>query len=387
MPRIYLDNAATSFPKPEAVYRAVDRYQRELGSAVGRGSSRAGLEVQRIVERCRNRAARLLGAAGAERVIFTANGTDSLNLALHGLLREGDRVLTTVWEHNSVWRPLADLRERLGLVVNVIPPGQGLVDLDAFRDALRTGCRLVVLTHASNVTGEILPVAELARMAHEAGALVLVDAAQTAGHEPVSLSDLGADLIATPGHKGLLGPLGTGLLILGEGIETQLRPMRQGGTGTSSESDRQPETLPERYESGNLNAPGIVGLEAALDWREQHSREGEFETRDLRLAFSRFIASLRGLPGLVVHRRTGAQPGVDLVSLSSPRVAPQVLAALLEEHFGIETRAGLHCAPRAHQELGTFDQGGTVRFSAGQFTTTDHLDTALAALAQITAAM
>ncbi|SFJ31549.1 aminotransferase class V-fold PLP-dependent enzyme [Planctomicrobium piriforme] len=380
-PRIYLDHAATSFPKPEAVALAMVRYLNDYGSAPGRSATRVGLEVQRVIDRCRQRLAALFGASRPEQVIFTLNGTDSLNLAIHGSLKPGDRVVTTVWEHNSVLRPLHHLQSTQQITVDIVPPnGQGQTDLDAFAESLKTPARLVVLNHASNVTGVIQPVAEMARIAREAGALVLLDAAQTAGHVPVSLTELGVDLIACPGHKGLLGPLGTGVLVLAPGIEKELQPVRQGGTGTASESAHQPATLPDRYESGNLNAPGIFGLEAALATSEKTLSDGVPD-----LLIRQFISGLQQLPGVIVYFPEAHRVGV--VSASFDRIAPQVLATLLDEHFGIETRAGLHCAPRAHAALGTLEEGGTVRFSLGHTTTAEELDLTLEALAEIAAAM
>lgn len=422
--RIYLDNAATSFPKPEPVHAAVDRYQRELGNAVGRGATRNGAEVQRIVDRCRLRAARLFGVSRPEQVIFTFNGTDALNLAIHGLLRENDHVVTTVWEHNSVLRPLKSLEQTHQVsTVHVHGDGSGGIDLEQFAASLSERTRLVILTHASNVTGVLQPVAECVALAKQHGALVLLDAAQTAGHVPISLEDSGIDLIACPGHKGLLGPLGTGLLVIRSGLESELHPIRQGGTGTVSESDTQPESLPDRYESGNHNAPGLVGLEAALNWIEEqggvtaapaspgsepasesHSLEGETSDRGEDGADSQrhgsqsrgtlesslireLITGLRELPGVTVHYADEEIPRVGVVSISMDRVEPQVLASLLDDHFRIETRAGLHCAPRAHEELGTRSAGGTVRFSTGPFTTGEEIDQTLEALGQIAASL
>lgn len=386
--RIYLDNAATSFPKPEAVYAEMELYHRQLGTAVGRGATRLGGQVQRVIDRCRLRAARLFGVNHPRQVIFTFNGTDALNLAIHGLLRDGDRVITSVWEHNSVLRPLRTLQDRQNVTVDCIrDDGAGSVDLGQYEKSLKRSARLVVITHASNVTGVVQPVQEMARLAHAAGALVLVDAAQTAGHLDVSFENLGADLIACPGHKGLLGPLGTGLLAIAPGVERHLEPIRQGGTGTVSESDRQPESLPERYESGNHNAPGLFGLEAALAWREERNGEPGTATRDEQDRLRQWISSLCELPGIRVHCAAEELPRVGVVSISFERLAPQIAAALLDEHFSIETRAGLHCAPLAHTALGTLTGGGTVRFSPGPFTTDEDLDNALEALSQIAAAM
>lgn len=381
--RIYLDNAATSYPKPPSVWDAVDRYQRELGTAVGRGSTRAGQEVQRIIDRCRGQVARHFGVSRPEQVLFANSGTDALNMALFGLLREGDRVITTPWEHNSVLRPLAALAQQRDVQTATLRSDEsGGIDLESLEQALRTPARLLVITHASNVTGVVQPVQEVTRMARAAGVTVLLDAAQTAGHLPVDLKELGVDLIACPGHKGLMGPLGTGLLMVREESISSLEPFRYGGTGTSSESPDQPRTLPDRFEAGNLNAPGLVGLAAAMDWHA-----GQSEERASRSVMPSLIKGLQEIPGLKCHLAENHLPRVDVISLSIPRVAPQVVATLLDEHFGIECRAGLHCAPLAHQELGTLEEGGTVRLSPGLFTTEEEIDQTLEAFAQVTAAM
>ena len=263
--RIYLDNAATSFPKPESVYAAMDDYNRRNGAAIGRGAYRAAIDATAIVQRCRRKIADLLGAEGPERILFTFNGTDSLNLALHGVLQAGDHVITSVVDHNSVLRPLSELRRKLGVeVTHVGANPAGKVDPLDFKRALRPNTKLIALIHASNVTGTIQPIAAVGQIAREAGVLFLVDAAQTAGHLPIDLRNLPVDILAAPGHKGLLGPLGTGVLYVRPGIEQRLASFRQGGTGTRSEDDMQPESLPDKYESGNHNAPGLAGLEAAV---------------------------------------------------------------------------------------------------------------------------
>ncbi|HEY2251687.1 MAG TPA: aminotransferase class V-fold PLP-dependent enzyme, partial [Planctomycetaceae bacterium] len=207
--RIYLDNAATSFPKPESVYAAMDDYNRRNGAAIGRGAYRAAIEATAIIQRCRKKIAELLGAESPERILFTFNCTDSLNLALHGVVQPGDHIITSAIEHNSVLRPLSELRRKLGVEVTHIPADvTGLVDPAEFKRALRPNTKLISLVHASNVTGTIQPIADVGQIAREAGALFLVDAAQTAGHVPIDLRDLPVDILAGPGHKGLLGPLG-----------------------------------------------------------------------------------------------------------------------------------------------------------------------------------
>ncbi len=377
-PRIPLDNAATSFPKPDAVYAAVDDFNRRLGAAAGRGGYAAAGEAAEIVARCRRNVARLLNAEGPEQIVFTFNGTDSLNLALHGLLRPGDHVVTTAAEHNSVLRPLRTLAAS-GVETTVIDcDAAGRVDPAAVRTALRPTTRLVAVTHASNVTGAIQPVAEIAADAKAAGAFMLLDAAQTAGHLPINLRTLPVDLLACPGHKGLLGPLGTGLLYLRPGIENHLRPLRQGGTGTSSDDDRQPDALPEKYESGNLNLPGLAGLEAATRWLLDRG-VASLCRHEMDLT-ERLLDGLRPLPGMTVFGPDPADDRVGVVSIVAEHFPPHDLAAVLAAEFGIEARAGLHCAPLLHRRLGTADRGGTLRFSFGAFTTAEQIDAALAAL-------
>jgi cysteine desulfurase family protein len=385
-PRIYLDNAATSWPKPAAVYDAVDDYNRNLGVAVGRGAFQQAIQVQGIVDRCRKSSADLLGAESWDRIVFTFNGTDSLNLALHGLLSAGDHVVTSDVEHNSVLRPLQDLKRRAGVETTFVSADRETrIDPATVRAALRPNTKLVAITHASNVTGTIQPIADIAEVAREAGVLFLVDAAQSAGHLPIDLKNLPVDLLACPGHKGLLGPLGTGLLYVRPGVEQQLQSVRQGGTGSNSEDDRQPETLPDKYESGNHNAPGLCGLEAALAWIEERGVESiRAHERELT---SRLLDGLARIERLHIHGPHDAEKQIGVVSVTIPGFEPQVLASILDESFGIQTRAGLHCAPGAHRGIGTLEGGGSVRFSVGPFTTTDEIDAAVTGLTELSGAL
>lgn len=383
--RIYLDNAATSFPKPDSVYAAVDHYNRNVGAAVGRGAYGEAIEAQRVVDRCRKRAADLFGAVDVDHVIFTFNGTDSLNLALHGTIQTGDRVVTSEIEHNSVLRPLRELKDRQNVEVAHVPAdSEGHVDVDRFRDAIRPGTKVVTLMHASNVSGTLQPIADIGELARKAGAIFIVDAAQTAGHIPIDLSQLSVDVLCCPGHKGLLGPLGTGLVILGNGIKDRLNSFRQGGTGSVSEQDRQPSTLPDKYESGNHNAPGLFGLEAALAWLEERGIDA-IRSHEKEMT-SRLLEGLSEIDGLAVHGTGNRDDRVGVVSITLRDYEPQVFASILDESFHIQTRAGLHCAPGAHRNLGTFDGGGTVRLSVGPFTTTDEIDAAVSALREIAGA-
>lgn len=360
----------------------MERYHRELGVAVGRGAYRRSTETQAEVHRCRQRAARLFNAERPESVVFTFNGTDSLNLAIHGLLQAGDHVISTVVEHNSVIRPLREL-ERDGLIsVTIVPVNaQGVIDPDDIRHALRPNTRLIALTHASNVTGAIQPVVEVGRIAREVGVLFLIDAAQSVGHLPIDVRALNADLLACPGHKGLLGPLGTGLLYIRPGVEQFLRCTRQGGTGTRSEEEFQPDHLPDKYEPGNHNAPGLFGLSAALEWLLAQPADAG---RDHELLLTRqLIAGLGGIANISIHGPATAEDRVGVVSLSIPNTEPQVFATLLDDMAQIEVRAGLHCAPGAHRALGTFQHGGTVRLSIGRFTAPHEIDIAIETLRQI----
>jgi cysteine desulfurase/selenocysteine lyase len=379
--RIYLDNAATSFPKPAAVYEAVDRAQREVGAAEGRSATRAAMGVHRVVERCRQRAARLLGAESPQRIVFTFNATDSLNLALYGLLRPGDHVVTSSIEHNSVLRPLRHLADRGITVTYVAADCEGRVDADDVRRSLQQNTRLVALLHASNVTGAIQPIDDVGEIARSAGALFLVDSAQTAGHLPIDVSRSPVDLFACAGHKGLLGPLGTGILYVRPGVEEHLQSVRQGGTGTDSENDHQPDRVPDKYEAGNHNVPGLFGLEAALDWLEKRSVT-EVGRRERQLT-TRLLNGLGGLPRLRIYGPRSIESRVGVVSVTVEGMDPHELAAVLDETFGIETRAGLHCAPGAHRCLGTLEAGGTLRLSPSAFTTEDEIDATASALREI----
>jgi cysteine desulfurase / selenocysteine lyase len=381
--RVYLDNAATSWPKPEEVYDAVLRYMRENGAAAGRGAYRSAVEAARLVTAARQQAAAAIGADDPRRVAFASNGTDALNLALHGILRPGDHVVTTDAEHNSVLRPLAFLRAHRDIdVTYVAVDGTGRVDPADIRRAVRPSTRLLAILHASNVTGAIQPLDDVLRVAREHELLTLIDAAQTAGHLPIDVERRGIDLLATSGHKGLLGPLGTGLLYVGPRAEPLLKAMRQGGTGSVSDQEDQPETLPDRLESGNLNVPGLAGLERGLAFlRAQGGKVREHE-----LALTRgLLDRLRELPPWQVLGPDEPEERVGVVSLRLPGYDPQDLAAILDAEYGVEARSGLHCAPRIHRHLGTVGEGGTLRLSVGPLTQAADVDAALLALADLAA--
>jgi len=379
MPRIYLDNAATSWPKPAAVYDAADHYQREVGTAAGRGAYQSAQQAQRIVTATRSACARLLGIGDSQQLVFTSNGTAALNLAIHGLLNRGDHVVTTVCEHNSVLRPLQIQAERNDVKITYVGcDAAGYVDSFAIAEAISPDTRLVAITHASNVTGAIQPVAEIIKVAHKAGAYVLLDAAQTAGCVPLDVAALDVDLLACGGHKGLLGPLGTGLLYIRPGLEKKLRSTQQGGTGTDSLSEAQPSQLPEKFESGNLNLPALAGLGAAATYLEQQTIAA-IQQHHSKLTHQ-LLVGLTALPGVTIYGPTADQPRVGVVSCTIDGYDPQEFAAALDASSGVECRAGLHCAPRMHAALGTDRTGGLVRFSPGWATTSADLETTLAAI-------
>lgn len=382
---IYLDNAATSFPKPECVYAAVDHYQRNNGRPVGRGSTDAALELQQAVDRCRVRAARLLGATAKEQIVFTFNCTDSLNTILHGLLSPGDHVVSSRGEHNSVLRPLRQLERTRDVSLTLVDIDEsGFYQAADVAAAVRPETRLIILQHASNVTGAIQPIVQVGQVARENNILLAVDAAQTAGHLPLDVRELNADFVACAGHKGLLGPLGTGLLYIAPGRESLLAPFRQGGTGSRSELDTQPETMPDRMESGNHNAPGIVGLDAALGWLLERGIDS-VRAHELSLA-EQLRDGARQIPSLQVHAGDDPERHVGVVSVTSELYAADELASLLSQHFHIDTRSGLHCAPGVHHRLGTVGRQGTVRFSPGIHNTPEDIDAALDALRQVSSA-
>jgi cysteine desulfurase/selenocysteine lyase len=372
--RIYLDNAATSFPKPPAVVEAMRQYLSEIGAPAGRGAYRAALDVGRTIGHCRQSAAQLFGVSDPARIVFTFNGTDGLNTAILGTCRPGNHVVTSTWEHNSVLRPLRALQEQRNVAVTRVEPDQrGILDPVAIESALQPHTRLVAVQHVSNVTGVIQPLEDLAAVVRKHGAFLLVDAAQSAGHFPIDLAALGVDLWACSGHKGLLGPLGTGLLYVGPRAEAELQPLRWGGTGTHSEDDIQPGELPDRYESGNLNVPGIVGLDAALTELQQRGLQA-LRDHEVQLT-QRLWDALSSLSGVKLFGPSPHDvPRTGIVSLQLASLAPQEAAAVLDEHFGIECRSGLHCAPGVHRALGTLETGGTLRFSVGVFNTEEHID-------------
>lgn len=378
--RIYLDNAATTWPKPPAVYEAVEAYQRFLGCSPGRSTYRDAMEADRVVMEARRAVARWLDVNDPLRIVFTFNGTDALNLAIRGVLRPGDHAITTAADHNSVLRPLRFLEETQKVRVDRIPcDTQGVVILEELEKALRPDTRLVAINHASNVIGTLQPVEEIVALVRaRSEALILVDAAQSLGHVPIHPEVMDIDLLAAPGHKGLLGPMGTGILYIKPSLEHQLVPLRFGGTGSRSEEDRQPEFLPDRYEPGNHNAPALAGLIEGIRYLEGQTLP---RLREHEIALtSELMENLRTIPGVKVYGTQSARQRVGVVSINVEGYAPEELANVLDLHYGIQVRSGIHCAPLMHRTLGTLQTGGAVRFSLGPFTTQEEIESAIEAV-------
>lgn len=389
--RIYLDNAATSYPKPAEVWESMAHYMHDIGASPGRGGYRSSLDAGRLVFEAREAAAQLFRASAAEQVVFTPNVTYSLNFAIHGLLRPGDHVVTTSMEHNSVIRPLRSAEKRIGVEVTAVEcDAQGRLDPRDVRRALRRSTRIIVMTHGSNVCGTVMPIAEVAGIAREARVFMVVDAAQTAGTVDIDLRALAVDVLAFTGHKGLYGPPGTGGMVLSPRAATEMAPAIQGGTGSRSDEESQPGFLPDKFEPGTPNTLGIAGLGAGIRFVLKNGAN-QIGMHELQLA-SEFAQAARAIPGILVFGpwETGANAAACApdrvatvsVGFTSRQADLARVAFLLDRDFGIMVRPGLHCAPAAHRTLGTFPTG-TLRFSFGWFNTTSDARNAAGALAQI----
>ncbi len=376
---IYLDNAATSFPKPEQVYTAVLQTMQQVGASPGRGGYGSALDASRLLLAVREAVAGLVNCADSARVIFTHNATVALNMAVMGTLLPGDHVITTSMEHNSLLRPLCML-EKQGVDLTIVQAdAQGLVDPALIRTALRPATRMIAVAHVSNVTGGIQDIVAIAAIAREAGALMLVDAAQSAGLQELDMQRIGIDLLAAPGHKGLLGPQGTGFLAVAPGV--QLRPVMAGGTGSSSDQDQQPDGFPEGFEPGTHNLPGIAGLGAGIAFVQATGLE-QIRMHEQELAeYAR--VRLQQLPGCCLYGPLQTDRRSGVVSFAVDGFDAATVAFLLDREHGIAVRAGLQCAPRAHRTIGSYP-GGTVRLSPGWFTTRNDIQRFCDALISIT---
>lgn len=381
MSLIYLDNAATSFPKPPQVVEAIVHFLTRIGANAGRSGHRLSVEAGRIVYGTREALAELFHITDPLRIVFGHNVTEMINLVLRGFLRPGDHVVTSSMEHNSVMRPLRAL-EREGVEVSVVPCSpEGLLDPADLEKALRPNTRLIVLNHASNVTGTILPVKEAGRIARRHGIFLLVDAAQTAGVYPIDAEADGIDFLAFTGHKGLLGPTGTGGLYIGPRVPLdELRPLKRGGTGSRSEQEEQPDFLPDKYESGTQNAAGLAGLGAGVRFILEKGVE-EIRRHELELT-ALLLEGLSSIKKVRLYGPADLSLRIGIVSFNIEGMEPSDVALALDEEFGIMCRPGLHCAPAAHKTIGTFPRG-TVRFSVGVFNTKEEMEKAIEAVKKL----
>ena len=382
---IYFDNAATSWPKPPGVADAMTRYLTEIGANPGRSGHRLAVAGARTVYEAREAIAALVNASDPLRVVFGLNATDALNLALCGLLRPGDHVVTSGMEHNSVMRPLTDLEQQGVQVTRVMCNQDGTLDPSRVEQAVQHNTRLIALNHASNVCGTLLPIKEAGEIAHQKNLLYLVDTAQSAGVIPIDMQRDGIDLLAFTGHKSLYGPMGTGGLIIGERIDpAELHPVRQGGTGSRSERETQPEFFPDRCESGTPNAVGLAGLLAALEWL---GAQGVEQIRAHEIALCKLLLEgLINIPGVEVYGTQDAARQTATVGFNILGKEPSTVGLMLDEEFNILCRVGLHCAPAAHRTLGTFPVG-CVRFGLGVFNIPEEIHQAVAAVRVIAGAL
>lgn len=376
---IYLDNAATTMYKPQAVIDAVTQAMCSLGNA-GRGATSGALDAARTIHACRAKLARLLGCPRADHVCFTPNSTAALNTVINGVVRPGDRVVTTVLEHNSVLRPLNRLATERGVTVEHAGcDASGVLDYDELERLVTPGTRAVVVTHASNVTGNAVDVSHVAAIAHAAGALVIVDASQSAGTAKIDMDAMGLDVVCFTGHKGLMGPQGTGGLAVAEGVD--VAPWAMGGTGVHSFNALQPLEWPTRLEAGTLNGHGIAGLSAGLDFIEAQGGVEAIAAHERSLA-ERFLAGVREIPGIALYGAFDQPMRSAVVSLNVGDIDSAEISDALMQGWGIATRPGAHCAPLMHRALGT-ERQGVVRFSFGYFNTTEEVETAIDALCDL----
>ena len=375
---IYLDNAATTLHKPPQVAEAVLHAMTTMGNAA-RGAHSGALEASRTVFGTREKLARLFACQRADHVVFTANSTEALNIAISGLIHKGDHVISTDCEHNSVLRPLYRLEEERGVALDFVPADrQGLVDYADFERLMRPDTRAVVCTHCSNLTGNILDIGRIAGIAHSRGALLIVDASQTAGTVPIDMQALGVDVLCFTGHKGLMGPQGTGGLCIRPDVE--IYPWKVGGSGVHSYDRHQPKEYPTRLEAGTLNSHGIAGLSAALDVILERG-VADIQRAEHAL-MQRFYDGVRGISGVTVYGDFSAPERGAIVALNIRDYDSSAVSDELAVTYGIATRPGAHCAPRMHRALGTTEQGA-VRFSFSCYNTEQEVDAAIAAVRAI----
>jgi cysteine desulfurase family protein len=376
---VYLDHAATSWPKPQSVIDAVHEAMMHDGANPGRGSHRMAVRASRTVFEARKQVAKLLQVTNPNDIAFAFNTTGALNLAIKGLLRAGDHAIATAVEHNSVRRPLEYLRRTIGLEVTYIEADEkGMIEPSQVEAAIRPNTRLVIVNHSSNLLGSILPVAAIGEITRRRGVRLLVDAAQSAGILPIDVEAMGIDLLAFPGHKGLLGPQGTGGLYIHPNVE--LEPLLHGGTGSQSEAIDQPSVRPDRYESGTLNTQGLAGLAAGVRY-VLHETVEKIHNKEWTLS-QRLITGLSSIEGIRVLGPALDAPRTGIVSFIVGSADPSETAFILDQHYGIAVRSGFHCTPLAHACAGT-TMTGAVRASVGWSTTESDVDALVEAVREI----
>lgn len=378
----YFDNAATSWPKPPQMLEGMRRFSEHIGANPGRAGHQRAVQSARIIYHTRQQLVDLFNVDDPLRVVFSNNVTEAINLALFGLLQPGDHVITTSMEHNAVMRPLRYLQSQ-GVELTVVACSkQGILDPEDIKKEIRANTKLIAMLHASNVTGTIMPVSEVGRIAHENDLLLLVDAAQTAGAFPIDLETDFIDLLAFTGHKSLYGPMGTGGLVIGKRVEIdQFKPLKRGGTGSNSEFEEQPKFLPDKFESGTLNVIGLAGLNASLKWIKDVGIK-TIRTRELSMS-GELIKGLKEIHGVKVFGTYNITQRTAVVSMAINTLDNAFAGELLDEKYGILCRVGLHCAPTALKTIGAFPQG-TIRFSLGYFNEMSEVKHAVAAVKELT---
>ncbi|WP_290459829.1 aminotransferase class V-fold PLP-dependent enzyme [Romboutsia ilealis] len=375
---IYLDNAATTFPKPEAVYDAVMDCMKNYCANPGRSGHKLAMKSAREIYDARENIAKLFNIDNPMNIVFTNNATDSLNLAIKGIVNSGDHIITTSMEHNSVIRPIKAL-EKLGVENTIVQCDKdGFLDVKDLEKAIKPNTKLIVTTHASNVCGTLIDIKTISEIAKFHNILYLVDASQTAGVYNIDLKEVYADMLAAPGHKGLLGPQGTGILYIREGLNINI--LKEGGTGSKSEDLFQPDLFPDKYESGTHNTPGIAGLNEGVKFilKEGINKIKEHEEELCRYMLER----LNEVPNIKIYGTKNANERASVIAINIGNMDSGEITFLLDSEYDIATRSGIHCAPLAHKTLGTFEQGA-VRFSMGYFNTKVEIDKAIEALKKI----
>ena len=375
---IYLDNAATTFPKPEAVYNAMMDCMKNYCANPGRAGHKLAMKAAREIYDTRENIAKLFNIDNPMNIVFTNNATDSLNLAIKGVVNKGDHIITTSMEHNSVIRPIKAL-EKVGVENTIVQcDDQGFLNIDDLEKSIKPNTKLIVTTHASNVCGTLIDIKSISEIANKHNILYLIDASQTVGVYDIDLKDIKADMLAAPGHKGLLGPQGTGILYIREGLNIGI--LKEGGTGSRSEDLFQPDLLPDKYESGTHNTPGIVGLNEGVKFifKEGIDKIKEHEEELCKYMLER----LEEVPNIKIYGPKDANKRASVISINIGNMDSGEITFLLDSEYNIATRSGIHCAPLAHKTLGTLEQGA-VRFSIGYFNTKEEIDKAINALKEI----